>query len=591
MTFIDDASAIFAAMLRALAPPPNIKPSAWAEQNLVLPRESNARPGKLRLSNLQRQLIDAAAEPGTRELILMTSAQIGKTTAIHAILGHAICGEGGPLLNVRPDENDVSSYCKETLDPLITASPALRQTVSHSNANLKTFAGGSLALASSYKAPQLSGKAIRFGIIDELDRCAAVTSNGEGRPEDLVRRRLHTYRRSLLLLASTPTFGATSRIAANYERGDKRLFLVKCEHCDDEAPITQDRLHFEPGKPQEARLLCQECGALADEAERLRMVATGQFRATAQGEPGVVSIHANELCSEFSSLAKVAAQVDSAKSIEQKKTVQNLSWGMPFEASSEVENDPTDLMSRAVPISEPYDKLLDFVTCAVDVQGNRLEAQFMAHQADGSQRQILDHIVLWGDTNGDTVWRDLDSLLGRSFRMQDGRTLQSVMTFVDGGHVPDQGAKWVLSQRAKGRRCHIIIGRGGFERVAVKQGGKIKGLLRCLIVGVDNLKMAVAKGLQSGAIKTPAHLDSDFFDQLTAERLLVKYVKGYPRMSWSMQDGDRNESFDCAVYNLAAASLVNGRASRAEDKAKPQSNADIAARLAALNQLSNRKAA
>jgi phage terminase large subunit GpA-like protein len=582
MTSINDASAIFAAMLRALAPPPNTKPSEWAEQNLVLPRESNARPGKLRLTNLQKQIVDAAAEPGTRELILMTSAQIGKTTAIHAILGHAICGEGGPLLNVRPDENDVSSYCKETLDPLIAASPALRQAISHSNANLKTFAGGSLALASSYKAPQLSGKAIRFGIIDELDRCAAVTSNGEGRPEDLVRRRLHTFRRSLLLLASTPTFAATSRIASNYERGDKRLFFVKCEHCGDEAPITQDRLYFESGQPDGARLLCEGCGALADEAERLRMVATGEFRSTTQGEPGVVSIHANELCGEFSSLTKVAAQVDSAKSLEQKKTVVNLCWGLPFEASSEVENNASELQSRAEPIEAPYDSAFDFITCGVDIQASRIEAQFLASKADGATRAVLDHVILHGDTTGPAPWTDLDALMAREFRMRDGRNLALSVTFIDGGFQTEAVARFVMKQRAKGRRAHIVFGRDGFDRVAVKEGSKVKGLLRGLILGVDNIKLNVAKSLQSGATKLPSHLDADFFDQLAAERLAVRYVKGFPRTHWEKDKDARNEAFDALVYATAAASLVNGRASRAEGKAKPQTT-DIAARLAALN--------
>lgn len=589
MTSIDDASAIFAAMLSALAPPPDIQPSQWAEQNLVLPRESNARPGKLRLTNLQKQIVDAAAEPTTRELVLMTSAQIGKTTGLHSIIGHAICGEGGPLLLVRPDEGDIGSYVKETLDPLIAASPALKGAVTHSNANLKTFAGGSLALASSYKAPQLSGKAIRFGIIDELDRCAVVTSNGEGRPEDLVRRRLHTYRRSLLLLASTPTFAATSRISANYERGDKRLFFVRCEHCSDEAPITQDRLHFEPGKSEAARLLCQACGALADEAERLRMVAKGQLRPTAQGEPGVVSIHANELCSEFSSLAKVAAQVDSAKSLEQKKSVKNLCWGLPFEASSEVENDPSALMAMAEPIQAPYEKTIDFLTCGVDVQSNRVEAQFVAHQTSGVKRSILDHVVLHGDTSGAQVWDDLDGLLGRVFKTLDGRALESQVTFVDGGFMTETVARFVMRQRAKGRRCHITFGRAGFDRANVKEGAKIRGLLRGLIVGVDNIKMNVAKALQSGTIKTPNHLDADFFEQLSAERLAVKYVRGFPRQQWEKSPDVRNEAFDCLVLAVAAASLVNGRVAPA-DKAKTQS-LSIAERAARLQSLHTRKAA
>ena len=135
-------------LLSAMAPPARITPADWAEQHLILPRESNAMAGKLRLTRAQKGMCDAAAEPTTRELVLMTSAQCGKTTAIHAILGHAICTDGGPIMLVRPDTADSESYARETLNPLIAASPALRNIMDGpGNVTTKTFRGGSLTLA------------------------------------------------------------------------------------------------------------------------------------------------------------------------------------------------------------------------------------------------------------------------------------------------------------------------------------------------------------------------------------------------------------------------------------------------------------
>jgi len=572
----EKSDALLFKLLAALEPPKRTPPSEWAEASLTLPRESNAMPGKLRLTKAQKGMCDAAGEHTTRELILMTSAQIGKTVTIHAILGHAICGEGGPLMIVRPDENDVASYTRETLDPLIAASPVLRNKITGAdNKSLKTFAGGSLALASSYKAPALSGKAIRVGICDEVDRFAAVTSNGEGAPIDLVKRRLHTFRRSLLVLASTPVFAQTSRIAANYERGDKRLFFVNCKHCGDEAPITQTRLHFEPGKPEGAMLKCEACGVLVDEAERLRMVESGEWRATAKGEPGVVSMHINELSSEFSSLAKVAAQVDGAKTLEQRKAVQNLTWGLAFEAANEIETDPGELLARAETIQAPYPAALDFITMGVDVQSNRLEASIVAHTQAG-EKWVLDHVVLPGDTASSSVWNDLAAVMGRTFRIEDERELSINITFVDAGFQTEHVVRLCHAQRAKGRRIAPTFGRSGFDRTACKEGAKIRGLMRGLVIGVDNLKMNVAKALASGTIHLPNHLDADYFEQLSSERLTVRYVKGFPRYQWEKEPNVRNEAFDTLVLATAAATLVTGCAQSASKPKQSKPSLSIA---------------
>ena len=72
--------------------------------------------------------------------------------------------------------------------------------------------------------------------------------------------------------------------------------------------------------------------------------------------------------------------------------------------------------------------------------------------------------------------------------------------------------------------------------------------------------MNVAKGLASGTIKLPSHLDADYFEQLSSERLTVKYVKGFPKYSWEKDANARNKSFDTLVLATAAATLVNGRA-------------------------------
>ena len=44
-------------------------------------------------------------------------------------------------------------------------------------------------------------------------------------------------------------------------------------------------------------------------------------------------------------------------------------------------------------------------------------------------------------------------------------------------------------------------------------------------------------------------------DLLTAERLVTRIVKGFPRGSWETESGRRNEALDCRVYARAAAAI------------------------------------
>jgi phage terminase large subunit GpA-like protein len=49
--------------------------------------------------------------------------------------------------------------------------------------------------------------------------------------------------------------------------------------------------------------------------------------------------------------------------------------------------------------------------------------------------------------------------------------------------------------------------------------------------------------------------NEEFFRQLTAERLVTRMVKGFPRGSWEKEPGRRNEALDCRVYARAAAAI------------------------------------
>jgi phage terminase large subunit GpA-like protein len=54
----------------------------------------------------------------------------------------------------------------------------------------------------------------------------------------------------------------------------------------------------------------------------------------------------------------------------------------------------------------------------------------------------------------------------------------------------------------------------------------------------------------------PTHYDPHYFKGLTAEKLITKYDKGFPRKEWH-KIRERNEPLDCRVYAYAAMKILN----------------------------------
>ncbi len=585
---------ILDALFGAMRPKAPILPADFAEQTLVLPAATNARGGPLRLTKYQRDALNMIAEPGVHTLVLRWAAQTGKSTVVNSAIAYFVAQEPSPILVVQPTDAKARSWSQERFGPLVEASPALRELIVDSeganSATLKQFPGGFLATGSSYQANSLAARSIRVLLADETDRWA-LSAGKEGAPLALARKRQATFRDRLAIIASTPVLKATSVISAEFDKGDQRQWIAACEACGVFNSFHSERLVFPAGKPGEARLVCTHCGHRADEAERLRMTQSGHWQATAQGQEGVISLQLSELASEFSSLKQVATQVDNAVTHAQKIVVLNTVWGLPADVIAETEVVASELQARAVTIETPYPADIQFVTAGVDVQADRLEMTILAH-AKNRVRYVFDHVAFNGDTTTETPWQALDRALGATFKLADKRELPFSAIAIDSGYATTRVCEFVVTQRQKQRRVHAIKGvTGGWDRPLLRGGSKIKGLTRVMLISVDPAKAALQRALnqkepnEPNFIELPAHLASNYFDQLSAERLTVTYKRGYAIHRFEKEPHARNEGLDCLVYADAIAGLVKRPAPPANAPAKPK--ASIAERAAALQQISN----
>jgi phage terminase large subunit GpA-like protein len=115
------------------------------------------------------------------------------------------------------------------------------------------------------------------------------------------------------------------------------------------------------------------------------------------------------------------------------------------------------------------------------------------------------------------------------------------------------------------RRLFAAKGISGPGRPIAKKSGKQKGRktrdVDLYQIGVDDAKSIIYSRLKidtegPGYCHFPRARDEEYFAQLTGEKLVTRYHKGFPRKEW-VKARQRNEALDCRVYALAALKILN----------------------------------
>jgi len=112
------------------------------------------------------------------------------------------------------------------------------------------------------------------------------------------------------------------------------------------------------------------------------------------------------------------------------------------------------------------------------------------------------------------------------------------------------------------------VGRAGAGRPiisapAAKRQGRSHRPVKLFTVGVDEAKGILFARLKDrepgpGCCHFPVGrgYDSEYFQQLTAEKRVIRHVKGFPKAEW-IKVRARNEALDCRVQAHAALCLLN----------------------------------
>lgn len=560
-------SAVESAWKRGLAPDPILTVDDWANRHRMLSSVASAEPGRWSTSRTPylKAVMDAlSATSRIERVVFMAGGQVGKTECGLNWVGYVIHHAPGPMLLVQPTVEGAKRVSKQRVDALIEASPELASRVkdprSRDSGNtqlMKEFPGGVLIMTGANSAVGLRSMPVRYLFLDEVDGYPG-DADGEGDPVALAVQRAATFINRKIYLCSTPTLKGFSRIEAAYLESDQRVFEVPCDHCGAHSQIQWRDIKWPTGKMAEAAWHCPACDGIHPEYRKPALLANGRWVARAKGDGKTVGFHLSSLYSPWLTWGEIAQEHHAAKDDPVRlKVWVNTKLAETWEDREGETLDAEGLMERREAYGPAIPAEVALLTCGIDVQDDRLELEVVGWGRD-EESWSIDYKVLWGDPSAPQLWDELDAYLSQRFAhetLAEGLTIEAACIDTGGHHTL---SAYAFCRGKERRRIWAIKGGSGKRPIWPKRPSKAnRGKVNLFTVGVDAAKEAIYARLKKtgsgpGAMHFPMDRDAQYFEQLTAERIRTRYVKGFPQRFWWKPDGRRNEALDCRVYAYAA---------------------------------------
>jgi len=435
----------------------------------------------------------------------------------------------------------------------------------------KIFPSGSLSLVGANSPAGLASRPIRILLADEVDRFPA-SAGSEGDPVNLGKKRTSTFWNRKIIMVSTPTIKGVSRIEDAYEGSDQREYYVPCKHCDHEQVLKWPNVRWTDEDPDTAKYLCDECGTLWSDADRRWSIRNGRWSA-GEDFKGIAGFKISGLYSPWTPLADgVREFLAVKKNPEQLKVWTNTYLGEVWEDEGE-SVDELNLMQRKEHFNQVPEGVV-MVVAGADVQDDRIEITFLGIGRD-EESWVLDHEIMYGDPSTPQLWTALDTQISRTFETEDGREIAVRATAIDsGGHFTN--TVYQYANKNFGRRVFAIKGVGGEGKpIAGKPSRNNTVKCRLFPVGVDTVKDLIFARLRieeegAGYVHFSDTLNDEYFRQLTAEKIVTRFVRGYKKRVFQ-KIRPRNEALDCMVYSLAAYSIINANVNSIAERIQAKS--------------------
>lgn len=550
-----------------LRPPPDYLPSEWAEANIKIPL-GNAIPGPIRFENAPYQIepLNAFASRDVERITLMWGAQLGKTQVLNCSLAYFISHDPSSQMMMQPSQGDLHTWLETKFNPMVDANGELNSRIAKprsregvNNQQMKSYPGGFLMFSWAGSPRTMRGRSAPKIYCDEVD---GYEYNAEGHPVSLLWQRAATFGdQRKLLVTSTPTIKGNSFVESSFLEGDRRYYWVPCPHCHEFIRLQWSNVIWDKDDdgshlPETARYACQECGSEISDGEKRASLRRGQWRAERRFT-GHASFHLSELYSSFRRWRDIARSFLEKKATNDLQSFVNVSLAETWEEVGETVDDHA-LAERREPMALVPDDAVVLVA-GVDTQDNRLEISVIGIGA-GDEQWTISHTTLYGDPSTPQLWSALDSHIFRTYKTESGSQVAIRATCIDsGGHFTN--SVYAYCKRNTGRRVWAIKGVGGEGKpVAGRPSKNNVGKCPLFPIGVDTVKTMLMARMRidepgPGYMHFSDELDDEYFKQLTAEKIVTRFHKGFKKRSFEATRA-RNEALDCMVYAYSAFTIL-----------------------------------
>lgn len=510
--------------------------------------------------------MDAFNDPEVEFVTLMTSSQIGKTEIVNNIIGYYIEHDPAPMLLIMPTLEMGNAWSKDRFAPMLRDTPSLRGKVTDARAKdssntilHKVFMGGHITIAGANSPASLASRPVRIVLFDEVDRFPP-SAGTEGDPVKLGTKRTQNFWNRKVFHNSTPTTKGVSRIESLWEESDQRYYYVPCPHCGGFQRLVWHQVKWEKGNLDSVRYECIHCHSPWSEYYKSEIIEKGEWRADHPERRRHAGFRINELYSPWSTWRNVVESfLEAEKQPPTLKVWVNTTLGETWEDEESYTISDAKLAARI----EEYVELpqgVVLLTAGVDVQDDRIEC-LVKGWGKQDESWFVEYKTFYGTPAKPDVWRLLDDYLNQEWRHENGLTLRVVSACIDsGGHFTQNVYQYV--QRREVKRFYAVKGMSGTGRPIVGRPSRNnKYRIHLFTIGVDTAKELIFARLQieeagPGYMHFSRNCDDEYFKQLTGEKQVTKFNKGFPTKVW-VKTRTRNEALDCEVYALSAYTLLN----------------------------------
>jgi len=564
------------AAYRAFKPPEKLTLSEWADRYAFLSAESSAEGGRWHTLPYQKGIMDAITDPRVEQVTVMKSARVGYSKILNHAIAFHVHQDPCPIMLVQPTIEDAQGYSKEEIAPMLRDTPCLKGLVSESKAKdgantilQKQFPGGTLSMVGANSPRGFRRVSRRVVLFDEVDGYPA-SAGAEGDQIKLgIRRTEYSWNRTIVA-GSTSTVKDFSRVERMFLQTDQRRYFVPCPDCGHMQYLKWPNIRWTDGDPSTAGYCCESCGVIIPHSKKRWMVERGEWRATAPGNGKHVGFHIWAAYS-YSPNATwpnlVEEFLDAKNDAEQLKTFVNTVLGETWEDEYASKVGADSLLERAA--DETYQQYVPPVealalTIGCDVQDDRLSLSVWGWGRE-EEGWLIDRVKIYGSPSRPEVWKQLDEILQKPYVNEAGEEIKVLCCAIDsGGHHTqevyqysrERAAMGVIAIKGMSQKGKPPLGKA--SKVDVDYKGKaLKKGAQLFPVGVDTVKSLLFGRLKhndpgAGYLHFFPTIGADYFEELTAEKQILRFRNGYPERVWVKKSQAPNEALDEMNYAYAA---------------------------------------